>query len=196
MKTVQKSKASDSRFKELAEASYKKVFNLAYRLAGNRSDAEDLTQEAFYRAYRKFDSFEGDKPFENWIFRIVTRLFLDLRRSRSRRVQTYSYDAPIRSDAHDDGVTFDSADDRPNPEEALMDSTLSPEMEMGLSKLPAEQRQLIWMADVEGIPYNEIAVAIKAPVGTVRSRLHRAHKHLRKIIEQIRANPAPVGYLG
>src|SRR6478609_8601577 len=91
--------ASDQkRFNELMEETYKKVFNMAYRLSGSRSDAEDLTQEAFFRAYRSFHDYEGDRPFENWIFRIVTRLFLDLLRNRRRRVKSVSYDTPLQRD--------------------------------------------------------------------------------------------------
>ena len=78
------------RFNELMDATYKKVYNMAYRLSGSRADAEDLTQEAFFRAYRSFRDYEGDRPFENWIFRIVTRLFLDLLRTRRRRVKSVS----------------------------------------------------------------------------------------------------------
>ena len=80
--TFSLSDREESRFNDLMEATYRKVYNMAYRLSGNRSDAEDLTQEAYFRAYRSFHDFEGDRPFENWIFRIVTRLFLDLVRSR------------------------------------------------------------------------------------------------------------------
>lgn len=176
-------------FQELMDRSYKKVFNLAYRLSGDRADAEDLTQEAFFRAYRRFESYEGDRPFENWIFRIVTRLFLDLKRARNRRVKTVSSDAPLRTDSGDDTVQFESADDRATPQEALMGSVLSEEMEYGLKHLKADQRELIWMADVEGVPYVEIAEKLQTPVGTVRSRLHRAHKQLRKALEQVRKHP-------
>ncbi|MBL8067587.1 MAG: RNA polymerase sigma factor [Armatimonadetes bacterium] len=172
-------------FQQLMEKSYKKVFNLAYRLSGNRSDAEDLTQEAFYRAFRKFDTFQGDRPFENWIFRIVTRLFLDMKRARSRRVQTVSSDAPLRADGYDDTVSFEAPDDRPTPSQALVGDTLSEELEHGLSHLTEDQRELVWLADVEGLPYDEIAVKFSAPVGTIRSRLHRAHKQLRRILEQV-----------
>src|SRR5690606_36309798 len=114
---------------------YRKVFNLAYRLSGNRADAEDLTQEAFWRAYRSFETYQGDRPFENWIFRIVTRLFLDLRRRRNRRIKAISYDAPLRPDGSDDSVQFEKADDGPNPEEVLMGSAVSEELEESLSRL-------------------------------------------------------------
>lgn len=162
--------------------SYRKVFDLAYRLAGNRSDAEDLTQEAFYRAYRGYRAYEGDKPFENWIFRIVTRLFLDLKRSRKRRVQAVSYDVPIRPDGSDDTVNFEAADSVQNPEQALMESQMSDVLEASLSLLSEEQRRLVWLADVQGVPYREIAALYRTPVGTIRSRLHRAHKQLREKI--------------
>jgi RNA polymerase sigma-70 factor, ECF subfamily len=178
-------------FQELMGRSYKKVFNLAYRLSGNRSDAEDLTQEAFYRAYRKFETFQGDRPFENWIFRIVTRLFLDMKRAKGRRVQTVSSDAPLRADGYDDTVSFEARDSSPNPAEVLLGDNLSAEMQHGLSHLSQEQRELVWLADVEGVPYNEIAERFEAPVGTIRSRLHRAHKQLRRILEQIQNKTLP-----
>ena len=180
-------------FQELMDRTYRKVFNLAYRLSGNRADAEDLTQEAFFRAYRRFESYEGDRPFENWIFRIVTRLFLDMKRARSRRVKTVSSDAPLLTDSTGDSVQFESADDRPDPETKLMNEHLSEDLEHGLSHLSDEQRELIWLADVEQVPYAEIAERFQTPVGTIRSRLHRAHKQLRKVLEQIRTNPAMCG---
>ena len=187
MQAVMISPKSLARFNEQMTRTYKKVYNLAYRLAGNRSDAEDLTQEAYFRAYRGFDKYEGDKPFENWIFRIVTRLFLDLTRSRRRRVKTVSYDRPIRPDGMDDTVMFETADKLPNPEQYLLNGAVSEEMESSLNNLSEEQRKLVWLADVEGVSYKEIAKLFKAPVGTIRSRLHRAHKQLRACLEKVRA---------
>jgi RNA polymerase sigma-70 factor (ECF subfamily) len=180
--------SQEVRFSDLMEASRKKVFSLAYRLSGSRTDAEDLTQEAFYRAYRAFDTYQGDRPFENWIFRIVTRLYLDMKRRQSRRVQTVSSDAPLRPDGADDAVYFEKADDRPTPEAVVVESGLSAEMEASLSRLTPDQRSLVLMADVEQIPYAEIAEKLNTPVGTIRSRLHRAHRQLRLAIEEFRRN--------
>ncbi len=175
------------RFNTQMRRTYRKVYNLAYRLSGNKGDAEDLTQEAFYRAYRGFDAYEGDKPFENWIFRIVTRLFLDLNRSRKRRVKTVSYDAPLHPDGSDDTVLFEKSDDRPSPEDHLLVNAVSEDLERSLSLLSDDQRRLVWLADVEGVSYGEIAAIFKAPVGTIRSRLHRAHKQLRACLEQVQS---------
>ena len=176
----------EARFNELLDETYKKVYNMAYRLAGTRADAEDLTQEAFYRAYRSFRDYEGDRPFENWIFRIVTRLFLDLLRSRRRRVKSVSYDAPLQREGGDDSLYFDMADDAPNAEQHMMNTSLSEEMQMALDSLSPEQRTLVILADVENVPYKDIAEMLGKPVGTIRSRLHRTHKLIRHRLEQAR----------
>ena len=183
----------EKRFNELMEASYKKVYNMAYRLAGNRTDAEDLTQEAFYRAYRSFSDYEGDRPFENWIFRIVTRLFLDLLRNRRRRVRAVSYDTPLNQGSGDENLYFEMPDRTPNPEENMLQHTFSEDLQRAINSLSPEQRLLITLADVEGVPYQEIADMMGKPVGTIRSRLHRTHKLIRTRLEQIRKeNAGPV----
>lgn len=173
------------RFNTLMQSTYRKVYNMAFRLAGNRSDAEDLTQEAYYRAYRSFQDYEGDKPFENWIFRIVTRLFLDLLRNRRRRVQTVSYDAPLTT-SNDDVVHFEVADSSPVADQILANQTLSEDMQVVMDSLSEEQRTLIILADVEGMPYKEISELLGKPVGTIRSRLHRTHKLMKHRLEALR----------
>lgn len=179
-----------TRFNELMNETYRKVYNMAYRLSGNRPDAEDLTQEAYYRAYRSFGDYEGDRPFENWIFRIVTRLYLDLLRNRRRRVQTVSYDNSIPSEVGGDSVHFEIADDKPSPEQQLIENAYSEPLQLALESLSPDQRELIELADVKQVPYNEIAEMLGAPVGTIRSRLHRTHKALRAKLEHARAEQA------
>lgn len=181
----------EARFNELMGETYKKVFNMAYRLAGNRSDAEDLTQEAFYRAYRSFRDYEGDRPFENWIFRIVTRLFLDLLRNRRRRIKAVSYDTPLPTGGGDDALYFDMPDEAPNPEEQMLQGSFSEDLQKALNSLSPEQRMLVTLADIEGMPYKDIADMLDKPVGTIRSRLHRTHKLIRARLEQIRREKEP-----
>ena len=175
-----------TRFNELMEGTYRKVYNMAYRLAGNRADAEDLTQEAFFRAYRSFSEFEGDRPFENWIFRIVTRLFLDMLRTRRRRVKAVSYDSPLMNGSGDENLYFEMPDNGNNPEEKILESSFSEDLQRALNTLSPEQRLLITLADVEGVAYKEIAEILGKPVGTIRSRLHRTHKAIRARLESIR----------
>ena len=191
MTTTYTLNANDTiRFNELMNETYRKVYNMAYRLSGNRPDAEDLTQDAYYRAYRSFGDYEGDRPFENWIFRIVTRLYLDLLRNRRRRVQTVSYDNTLPSEVGGDSVRFEIADDQPSPEQLLIENAYSEPLQMALESLSPDQRELIELADVKQVPYTEIAEMLGAPVGTIRSRLHRTHKALRVKLEQARAQQA------
>jgi RNA polymerase sigma-70 factor (ECF subfamily) len=165
-------------FETLMEDAYKKVYDMAYRLSNNRQDAEDLTQEACLRAYRAFESYEGDRPFLNWMYRIVTRLYLDLRRSRRRRVAEVSLDAPVGGYSDDD-LFFDPADSRPNPEEALLNATLDSDLVEALEELSPSLRHLVQQVDVNGVDNKTAAVALSRIEGTVRSRLHRAHRQMR-----------------
>jgi RNA polymerase sigma-70 factor (ECF subfamily) len=189
--TITLTTQEEAKFNELMEATYKKVYNMAFRLAGSRSDAEDLTQEAFYRAYRSFRDYEGDRPFENWIFRIVTRLFLDLLRTRRRRIKAVSYDTPLNTGGGDENLYFDMADEAPNPEERMLEGTFSEDLQKALNSLSPEQRLLVTLADIEGVPYKDIADMLDKPVGTIRSRLHRTHKLIRSRLEQIRREGQP-----
>lgn len=186
-----------TQFNELMEATYRKVYNMAFRLSGNRSDAEDLTQDAFYRAYRSFRDYEGDRPFENWIFRIVTRLFLDMLRTRRRRIKAVSYDTPLNTSGGDDNLFFEMPDHSPNPEQEMLSGTFSEDLQKALNSLSPEQRLLVTLADIEGVPYKDIADMMDKPVGTIRSRLHRTHKLIRSRLDQIRreatGSPVPKG---
>jgi len=189
--TYNLSEKDQVRFNELMEGSYRKVYNMAYRLSGVRSDAEDLTQEAFFRAYRSFNEYEGDRPFENWIFRIVTRLFLDILRTRRRRVKAVSYDTPLSNSSGDENLFFEIPDHSANPEQRVMESSFSEELQKTLNSLSAEQRLLVTLADIEGVPYKEIAEILGKPVGTIRSRLHRTHKTIRVRLENMRRENQP-----
>jgi len=178
--------SEQTRFSELMSETYKKVYNMAFRLSANRTDAEDLTQEAFFRAFRSFRDYEGDRPFENWIFRIVTRLFLDLLRTRRRRVKAVSYDTPLHTQGGDENLFFEMPDVSPTPEDHVLQTSLSEDLQKAMNSLSPEQRLLITLADVEGVPYKDIADMLGKPVGTIRSRLHRTHKTIRARLENIR----------
>lgn len=179
-----------TRFNSLRDRSYQKVLNTALRLSRNPSDAEDLTSEAYMRAFRSFRDYEGDRPFENWILRIVSRLFLDLNRSRKRRVQTVSSDAPLPGSNGDENLYFETPDSTNDPEVVLMRKNFDEHLQNALGALNEEQRLLITLADVEELPYQEIAEILGRPVGTIRSRLHRTHKLLQARIESSQRDEA------
>lgn len=163
--------------------SYQKMYRLAFRLTYNRADAEDLTQEAFCKAFRSYGDYETDKSFENWVSRILTRLFLDMLRKRGRTVSTVSFDAPLSVPLGNEAPKFDAPDTRENPVEMLMSSVLSEDLGNSLAKISESQRMLLFLADIMEMPYKEIASFLGVPTGTVRSRLHRTHRQLRSYLE-------------
>jgi RNA polymerase sigma-70 factor (ECF subfamily) len=170
---------ANARFATLIDESYSNVYKMAYRLSGNRQDAEDVTQEACYRALRGIDTFEGDRPFANWMYRIVTRLYLDKLRTRRRRVSEISLDAPSLTYG-DSAMSFDPQDPGPSPEQQVLSGVLSQELIDAMSYLTPEQCALVKLLDVDGISSATVAEQLELPCGTIRSRLHRAHRQLQK----------------
>jgi RNA polymerase sigma-70 factor (ECF subfamily) len=144
-----------------------RVYRLAYRLTGNAHDAEDLTQETFVRVFRSLSRYQPG-TFEGWLHRITTNLFLDGARRRAR----------IRFDAlGDDGERIPSA--APTPDRIVLDSRFEADVEAALAALPRDFRVAVVLADIEQLPYEEIAQILDVKIGTVRSRIHRGRTQLR-----------------
>jgi RNA polymerase sigma-70 factor (ECF subfamily) len=150
-------------------------------MAGNHADAEDLTQEAFVRAYRFFDRYNRRMPFENWLYRILSNVFIDeLRRRPKARLQ--SLDQPLQSVDGPGDVLLELPDSSGDPERLTCEAQLEEPLQKALDALPAEFKQAVILADIEGLSYEEIAEAMGCSLGTVRSRLHRGRKALRNRI--------------
>lgn len=153
------------------------LFGAAYRLTRNARDAEDLVQDALLRAYRFWDSFEQDSNCKAWLLRIVTNTFINeyQRRKRSREV----LDAATAEQDATDGVLIQvDANDRQSPERALLDRSVSDDVQRALDGLPDDFRTAVVLCDVQGLSYKEIAEIMQTPVGTVMSRLFRGRKLL------------------
>ncbi len=150
-----------------------RVYRLAYRLTGNKHDAEDLTQETFVRVFRSLHSYTPG-TFEGWLHRITTNLFLDQARRRQR----------IRMDAMgEDSERYASGDQLSAPERAFEHGNLDLDIQRALDQLPPEYRAAVVLCDIEGLSYEEIAVTLGIKLGTVRSRIHRARARLRVSLE-------------
>lgn len=173
--------ADGERFSILWEATRQKAFRYAMRLTGNKAEAEDLTADAFLRACRKFKDYQADRPFENWIFKILDRLNIDLRRKQSRRVGAVSYDAPLSFGTEKVMIEIPSQD--PTPEDEIVNCVHSEDLETAMSALNPSYRRLLEDVFVHQISIKELADMGHICEGTLRSRLHRA-------IKQVRANAA------
>jgi len=157
-----------------------RVYRLAYRLTGNRYDAEDLTQETFVRVFRSLDSYTPG-TFEGWLHRITTNLFLDQVRRRAR----------IRFDALPDDAERIPGRER-SPEAAYDEAHLDPDVARALAALPPDFRAAVVLCDIEGLTYEEIGATLGVKLGTVRSRIHRGRAQLRAALSHRTSSAASV----
>ena len=162
------------RFELLALPHLDAAYNLARWLAGNATDAEDVVQDAYLRAYRYFDSFNGGE-FRVWLLGIVRNCFLDwVKENRSSRM-LFQSEPPSEAD---DTLWAERPRD---PEVLLLESIDSQTLEQMMLRLPVEYREVLLLREVEDLSYKEIAVIVNTPAGTVMSRLSRARLALRKL---------------
>jgi RNA polymerase sigma-70 factor (ECF subfamily) len=157
-------------FDTIVERYEKRVYAIAFRMTGNAEDARDATQEAFISALRALRSFRGDAQLSTWIHRIAVNASLDLVRRRTRRKTD-----PLENIA-----------DRPTgeagPEEAAMGAHRAAEVQKALLSVSAEHRAVLVLHDLNGLDYAETAEALDIPVGTVKSRLHRARSEMAQLL--------------
>src|SRR3954463_11245553 len=156
---------------EIVDRHGARVFRLAYRLFGNRADAEDLTQDVFVRVFRSLDTYTPG-TFEGWLHRITTNLFLDQARRKQR----------IRFDALSEERADRLRSNQPTPDLAYADQRFDDDVERALQALPPDFRAAVVLCDVEGLTYEEIAEILGAKLGTVRSRIHRGRAMLREAL--------------
>lgn len=155
-------------WEDIVEENSAKVYRLAYRLTGNRQDAEDLTQDVFIRVFKSLDNYVAGN-FDGWIHRITTNLFLDRVRRKSR----------FRIDPLGDGAEDRLVGSEPLPEFSVHDAGFDPDIDRALAGLAEDFRVAVVLCDVEGLSYEEIADVLGIKLGTVRSRIHRGRNQLR-----------------
>lgn len=157
------------------------LYAVALRYTKNPSDAQDLVQDTFLRAYGAWDRFVPGSNCRAWLLKILTNGFINTyRRGRSRKA--------FAGRGADEQITVLYGDLRSqtaeDPEEAILGETLSDEVTRALDELPDDYRVVVLLADVEGLKYKDIAEALGCPIGTVMSRLFRARRQLE---ERLRA---------
>lgn len=165
-------------FNSLVDRYQSIVFSLCYRLIGERTAAEDAAQETFLSAFRALHQFSGGS-FRGWLLRIATNCARDELRRRMRRIPARSLAAET-----DDDHAIEPPDPGADPAAALDDRTLGPALEAALRSLPPDQREVVLLADVHGLQYEEIVAITGVTMGTVKSRLFRARERLRRALQR------------
>ena len=160
-------------FSELVTRYEKTVYNLALRMVGDRSDAADMAQEAFVKAWTNLPSYRGESKFSAWLYRITTNMCLDFLRHKSRRPQV-----SLSTSDDDEERQLDIPDPKSMPEELLMKKLGMEAVHRGLERLPPKHRQILVMRELGGLSYSEIAAQLSLEEGTVKSRIFRARKNL------------------
>jgi RNA polymerase sigma-70 factor (ECF subfamily) len=155
-----------------------RLYNTVYRLVGNAEDAHDVVQEAFLSAYQSLENFKGDSRFFTWLYRIAVNTAISLKRKKK---------VTLRLDASRNGEgSAEPADpsESNRPGYALEREEQGREVQRALGRLSPEHRTVLVLKDIEGQKYEEMAEILGVPVGTIRSRLHRARLELRELLEQ------------
>ena len=161
-------------FEELVTLHQRGVYTLALRHTGNHDDALDISQEAFFRAYKGLPHFNGESAFSTWLYRLTVNVCIDhLRKSKRRRVSLFS--------EMEDGV-MEIPDTSRLPEDAAEFEDLKTALSDALGILPEKYRLVFILRAVNGLSYEEIAEVLDIEEGTVKSRLSRARDKLRTIL--------------
>ena len=175
---VQAAKGGDvGAFEQLVKRYDRNVFRIAQHITQNREDAEDVVQEAFLKAYRNLQQFQGQSKFYTWLVRIaVNEALMKLRRRKPER--TVSLDEDIQTD--EDSVPREVADWSPNPEQQYNQAELREILTKTIQGLPSSFRTVFVLRDVEGLSTEETAEALELSIPAVKSRLLRARLQLRE----------------
>jgi RNA polymerase sigma-70 factor (ECF subfamily) len=154
-------------FTQLVETFQNPVYNLCYRMLGNSEAAEDAAQETFWRAYKNLDRYDHDRPFATWLLSIAAHYCID----QQRRKRLPSIDL-------DEIIEFSAEDPAPNPESAVIKSEFSEDLQRQLSQLSEGDRAVLVLRYWHELSEDEICETLKITKSAVKSRLHRARRHM------------------
>lgn len=169
------------RFEAMMGETRRRAYTMALQLTRNPTEAEDLMQETFVKAWKGFDSYIPGRPFLNWLLRIMQRAYLDLKRRDNPIRRAESLNSMV-SPSDGEVQELPIADDALTPDLELIRDESKNELYTALDQLPAVYRTAIVMCDLESLSYSEIADFQKTTIGTVRSRIHRGRKLLRDLM--------------
>jgi RNA polymerase sigma-70 factor (ECF subfamily) len=169
--------AGDSRaYQRLMDKYHDAIFNFIYRMVHDREQVEDLTQEAFIKAFGSLKSFNEEYAFSTWLYKIATNNSIDF--IRKKKLQMFSIDKPIES--KDSDFTFELPDDSYEADRELISDQRALMLNEAIDQLPEKYRMVIRLRHVEERTYEEIARMLKLPIGTVKAHIFRARELLYK----------------
>mgnify|MGYP005751006827 FL=1 len=174
-------KGDQDAFGEIVDLFKDKIYQLSYRMVGNAHEAEDIAQEAFIRAYMNIHTYDTNRKFSTWLYRIATNLTID--RIRKKKPDYY-LDAEV---AGTEGLTMYSqvAADVQLPEDELQSLELQEEIQQQILNLPDKYRSVIVLKYIDELSLKEISEILELPVGTVKTRIHRGREALRQQLRNV-----------
>jgi RNA polymerase sigma-70 factor (ECF subfamily) len=171
----------ESAYADLMQLYKKPVYHMILKMVRNIDDAEDLTIEAFAKAFRNLHKFKKDYTFSTWLFRIATNNAIDF--IRKKKLDTYSLNTSF-TDESGDSVNIDVQDDNLNPAEETIKTQKIEIVQMFVNKLPAKYQRLVRLRYFDELSYEEIAEELDAPLGTVKAQLHRARELMYDLVKE------------
>lgn len=173
---VERVQQGDKMAFDLLVAKYqRKLFRLILRLVTNQTEAEDVVQETFIKAYRALNQFRGDSAFYTWLYRIgvnTAKNFLD---NQGRRVPASTDTRAEQMEFYEEGENLRDID---TPESMLASKQIALTVNIAMDELPEDLRMALSLREIEGLSYDEIATVMDCPIGTVRSRIFRARESI------------------
>lgn len=168
----------DTAFAQLLHRYERGIYNLAVRMVRDPETARDLTQEAMVRVYGSLARYDPIYPFSSWIYRVASNLCIDA--IRKRKLDTVSLDAPQTIEGEE--VAREIPDHTYAPDRDLEEQERARMLEETLAKLPPAHRLVLVLRHQRDLSYEEIALALNAPIGTVKARIHRARDEFRRLL--------------
>jgi RNA polymerase sigma-70 factor (ECF subfamily) len=173
---VERVQAGDQQAFGLLVAKYqRKLLRLISRLVRDPAEAEDVTQEAFIKAYRALASFRGESAFYTWLYRIGVNTAKNWLIANRRRAPTATEVDNEEAETYGEAILLRDAD---TPERVLMSKQIADTVNSAMAELPEELRTAVTLREIEGMSYEEIAQVMECPIGTVRSRIFRARESI------------------
>ena len=174
--------ADQADFAELAMPFMSGLYAAALRMTRNPTDAEDLVQETYLRAYRGFGGFQEGTNLKAWLYRILTNTYINSYRAKQRRPQETDLDDVEDLYLYRRLGGLESSRLGRSAEDEVMDLFTEQEVKDAMEALPEQFRMAVILADIEGFSYKEIAEILAVPIGTVMSRIHRGRRQLQKLL--------------